>query len=120
MSELKIALSWAPNGLARPKAVAFHAVVGLAAEVIRLGVEIDPIFLAGDLAGREIVDVLDIAGQKGLLGVGQPAGVAGTRPIRVQSSGTPALRSPSAIRAATSGATPRDTSRMTEATVGSG
>ena len=53
-----------------------HPVVRLAAEIIGLGVELDPVFLAGDLAGREIVDVLDVAGQIGLLGVGQTAALA--------------------------------------------
>jgi hypothetical protein len=50
--------------------VAFNAVVGLAAEIIGLGVEVDPVFLAGDLAGREIVDVVEIAGEVRLFGVG--------------------------------------------------
>ena len=49
-----------------------HPVVGLAAEVVGLGVEIDPVFLAGDLARREIVDVLEVAGQGGPFGVGSP------------------------------------------------
>jgi hypothetical protein len=70
MSELKITLSFDPNGLLRPNAVAFNAVVGLAAEIIGLGVEVDPVFLAGDLAGREIVDVVEIAGEVRLFGVG--------------------------------------------------
>jgi hypothetical protein len=41
-----------------------------------LAVKIDPVFLAGDLAGREIVDILDAAGQIGLLRVGQAAALA--------------------------------------------
>ena len=31
-----------------------HPIVGLAAEIVGLGVKIDSVFLAGDLAGREI------------------------------------------------------------------
>src|ERR1700759_3276116 len=76
MSELKIALSFDPNGLLFPNAVAVHAIVRLAAEVIGLGVGIDPVFLAGDLAGREIVDILDIAGEVRLFRVGQAAALA--------------------------------------------
>src|SRR5712664_4365312 len=38
-------------------------VVGLAPEVERPGIQIDPVFLAGDLAGGEIVEIVDPAGQ---------------------------------------------------------
>src|SRR5579885_32655 len=40
-----------------------HAVVGLAAEIERLGVQLDPVLLAGDLAGGEIVELVAVAGQ---------------------------------------------------------
>ena len=51
-----------------------HPVVGLAAEIVGLGVEIDPVFLAGDLAGREIVDVLEIACQIACSELSSPQG----------------------------------------------
>src|SRR4051794_286523 len=35
-----------------------HPVVGLAAEIVRLDVQIDPVLLAGELEGRKIVEVL--------------------------------------------------------------
>jgi hypothetical protein len=54
-------------------------IVGLAAEIVGFGVELDPVFLAGDLAGGEIVDVLDHAGQVGLFGIGQAAAFAQRR-----------------------------------------
>src|SRR5215475_5723432 len=53
-----------------------HAIVRLAPEIIGLGVELDPVFLLRDLAAGEIVDVLDIAGEVRLLGVGQAAALA--------------------------------------------
>ena len=40
-------------------------VVGLGAEVERLGIQIDPVFLAGDPAGGEIVEIVDPACQAG-------------------------------------------------------
>jgi hypothetical protein len=65
-----------PEGIAAAERCCIHAVVCLAAEIIGLGVEIDPVFLARDLAGREIVDILDPARQIGLFGVGQAATLA--------------------------------------------
>jgi hypothetical protein len=59
ISELKIALIRAPNGMPLPNATAFI----LAADIIGLGVEIDPVFLAGDVA-RGIVVHRDAAGQR--------------------------------------------------------
>src|SRR5437667_8453994 len=56
-----------------------HPVVGLAAEIVGFGVEVDPVLLAGDLAGREIVDVINAAGQIGLFGIGQAAAFAQCR-----------------------------------------
>src|SRR5205085_6260280 len=47
-----------------------HPVVGLAAEVVRLRVEIDPVFLARDLARGEIVELRAIAGKALRVGVG--------------------------------------------------
>ena len=46
---------------------AVHPIVRLAPEVEGLGVEIDPVFLAGDLAGGEIVEILDAARQVRIL-----------------------------------------------------
>ena len=51
-----------------------HPVVRLAAEIVGLRIDLDPVFLAGDLAGREIVDVLDPAGQISMFKV--PANLA--------------------------------------------
>jgi hypothetical protein len=47
-----------------------HPVVGLAAEIIGFRVEIDPVFLAGDLARGEIVEFGAPAGQVLRLGAG--------------------------------------------------
>ena len=55
-----------------------HPVVRLAAEIIRRGVEIDPILFAGDLAGREIVEVVDPAGHV-QLGIGPAVALAQRR-----------------------------------------
>ena len=66
-------MSWAPNGLPLPKGGGVHPVVRLAAEIIRLGVEVDPVLLAGDLARGEIVEIVAVAGQVRLLGSGQPS-----------------------------------------------
>jgi hypothetical protein len=79
VSELKIALSFDPNGLFAAERGGVHPIVRLAAEIVGLGVEIDPVFLAGDLAGREIVDILDPAGEISLFGVGQAAAFAQRR-----------------------------------------
>ena len=51
-----------------------HPVVRLAAEIIGLGVELDPILLAGELAGGEIVEFVAVAGQ--VLAVGRGPAVA--------------------------------------------
>src|SRR6185312_7111143 len=50
-----------------------HAVVGLAAEIVWLGVKLDPVFLPGDLAGGEIVELVAVAGQ--VLAVGRGVAV---------------------------------------------
>ena len=50
-----------------------HPVVGLAAEIERLGVEVEPVLLPGDLARREIVELGAVAGQILRVGVGQPS-----------------------------------------------
>jgi hypothetical protein len=71
ISELKIASSFTPNGIAAAEGSGIHQVVGLAAEIVGLGVEVGPVFLAGDLVGREIVHILDPRGTKGPLRVRQ-------------------------------------------------
>ena len=56
-------MSWGPKRVGAVESADVHPVVGLAAEVVGLGVEIDPILFAGDLAGGEIVELSTPAGQ---------------------------------------------------------
>jgi hypothetical protein len=61
-----------PERIAAAKRAGVHSVVRLATEIVRLGIKLDPVLLARDLAGREVIDVVDPAGQKNLFGSGRP------------------------------------------------